>query len=147
MRLFPSLGSGRGRVVLQRGNAVSLSDIVRVAHTDSVTPLLVGGPSLELCLRSLSLASFLSSAFQHPKPCQKSVSLTAVLSGRSWMSPREQWPVHGSSPWPSLRSARTSTRATTRTTSLQPLWWPRRLLAFMSLPPPNSSPRKCDSQA
>lgn len=63
------------------------------------------------------------------------------------MSPRMRWPVHGLSPWPSPKFERTSTRDTTRTTSPQLLWWPRHLLEFTSLLSPNTSPRKCDSQA
>ncbi|PNJ00080.1 THEG isoform 3 [Pan troglodytes] len=79
-----------------------------------------------------------------PKLSRTSAFLTEILAGRCWMSPRRWWPAPGSSPWPSLKCARASTRDTTPITSPRPPWWPRRPLASMSLPPPKASPEKCD---
>ncbi|XP_072804277.1 sperm microtubule associated protein 2 isoform X7 [Vicugna pacos] len=38
-----------------------------------------------------------------PRPSQTSVFLTEIHAGRCWRSPRRQWPVPGSSCWPSPR--------------------------------------------
>nr|XP_054394491.1 testicular haploid expressed gene protein isoform X3 [Pongo abelii] len=79
-----------------------------------------------------------------PKLSRTSAFLTEILAGRCWMSPRRWWPAPGSSPWPSPKCGRASTRDTTPITSPRRPWWPRRPRASMSLPPPKASPEKCD---
>ncbi|XP_045848334.1 testicular haploid expressed gene protein isoform X2 [Meles meles] len=81
---------------------------------------------------------------QCPRPSPTSVFLTEIHAGRCWTSPRRQWPVPGSSPWPSPKCARTSTRATTPITFPRRPWWLGHPVACMSSPPPRASPRKCE---
>ncbi|XP_019659674.1 testicular haploid expressed gene protein isoform X2 [Ailuropoda melanoleuca] len=81
---------------------------------------------------------------EHPRPSRTSVFLTEIHAGRCWTSPRRQWPVPGSSPWPSPKCARTSTRATTPTIFPQHPWLLGHPLGCTSLPPPRTSPKKCE---